>query len=65
VFDSRQLQQLVDTGRFDDLLQVVSLTEVAQAWMRYQKEAEGGDHPGLNDPDWLGRGDVARRRIVG
>jgi hypothetical protein len=52
VVDSRQLQRLVDAGRFDDLLQIVSLTEVARAWMRYQHKVEGGDDPGVDDPDW-------------
>jgi hypothetical protein len=50
--DSRQLQQLIDARQFDDVLQVVSLTEVAQAWMRYWHKVQEGQNPGVDDPDW-------------
>jgi hypothetical protein len=46
------MQQLVDAGQFDELLRVVSLTDVACAWMRYHHKIESGDDPGVDDPDW-------------
>jgi hypothetical protein len=46
------LQRLVENGRFDDLLQRVTLTDVANAWMRYHHRYEAGGNPGIDDPDW-------------
>jgi hypothetical protein len=46
------MQQLVDACRFDELLDVVSLNEVAHAWMRYQHKVQRGNDPGVDDPDW-------------
>ena len=50
--NSRELQRLVDEGQFEDLLRLVSLAEVAQAWMRYQHKAQSEADPGFDDPDW-------------
>ena len=46
------MQQLVDARRFDELLRVVSLAEVAHAWMRYQHKVQSGVNPDVDDPDW-------------
>jgi hypothetical protein len=46
------MRQLVDARRFDDLLREVSLTDVAEAWIRCHHNARSGDDRGVDDPDW-------------
>jgi hypothetical protein len=57
--DSVRLQELVDEGRYGDLLTVVSPADIAAAWLRYQRaDADSADHPDWwavelwIDPDW-------------
>jgi hypothetical protein len=52
VVDSSLMQQLVDAGRFDDVLREVSLAEVAAAWIRFHHSVRRGDDRGMDDPDW-------------
>src|SRR5205807_5776524 len=44
-----QLQRLVDGRRVNQLLNVVSLQDIAEAWMRYQRRGSGGR---IDDEDW-------------
>src|SRR5215831_18162052 len=46
------MQQFIDARQFDEVLRLVSLTDVARAWMRYHHKAERGDNPGVDDADW-------------
>jgi hypothetical protein len=55
VVSGSELQRLVDERRFEDVLQRVSLAEVAHSWMRYHHRYErdpGNGDPGDDDPDW-------------
>jgi hypothetical protein len=50
-----RLQQLVDARRFDELLELVSLSDVATAWIQYQhdhaRDFDPADVPEA-DPNW-------------
>ncbi len=52
VVESRSLQQLVNEHRFDDLLRVVTLSDIATAWMRYQHENIALTMEPESAPDW-------------
>jgi hypothetical protein len=51
VSDSRRLQQLVDDRRYDELLREVTLDDIAETWVRYQRREPTVDEPWENHPD--------------
>ncbi len=49
--DPERLQQLLDDFRIDELLSLVTLEEIADAWCRYQMDPHV-DGVEDEDPDW-------------
>ena len=49
--DPKHLQELLDGFRVDEVLSLVTLEEIADAWCRYQ-ERHGVDGVDDEDPDW-------------
>lgn len=69
--DPRRLEGMLNEGRLEELLSLVSLEEIADAWWRYtlRDRSEGDD--ASDDPDWwaidlwLGHSGIYKRGDMG